>query len=103
MNYLLVWNCRIGWKSMFVGQILPKGWSTETAHRWMLSKRSNGEQVAHWFGHLDAELFAHLISQVCRMYNNAFVGPGVIITDMHGYPETPGTLSDTLYLQRTAS
>ncbi|ENC8153836.1 terminase, partial [Escherichia coli] len=32
-------------------------------------------QVAHWFGHLDAELFAHLIAQVCRMYNNAFVGP----------------------------
>ncbi len=79
---LLVWELPDPDDEYDAERIPLRGWSTETAHRWILSKRSNGEQ-AHWFGHhLDAESFRSFIAQVCRMYNNAFGGRSVTITDM---------------------
>ncbi|SPW30905.1 Uncharacterised protein [Edwardsiella tarda] len=37
-------------------------------------KQSNGEQVAHWVGYLDAELFAQLLDKVGRQYGMAYIG-----------------------------
>ncbi|EON5389771.1 terminase, partial [Escherichia coli] len=75
MNYLLVWELPDPDEEYVCGADTAEGLEHGDRSSLDVVKRSNGEQVAHWFGHLDAELFAHLISQVCRMYNNAFVGP----------------------------
>ncbi|HGU5331776.1 TPA: terminase, partial [Escherichia coli O146] len=72
MNYLLVWELPDPDEEYVCGADTAEGLEHGDRSSLDVVKRSNGEQVAHWFGHLDAELFAHLISQVCRMYNNAF-------------------------------
>ncbi|EFE8186006.1 terminase [Escherichia coli] len=75
MNYLLVWELPDPDEEYVCGADTAEGLEHGDRSSLDIIRCSNGEQVAHWFGHLDAELFAHLIAQVCRMYNNAFVGP----------------------------
>lgn len=38
-------------------------------------KKSTGEQVAHWYGHIDPGLLASLLRHIGEWYNGAYIGP----------------------------
>ncbi|HBZ9864080.1 TPA: terminase [Salmonella enterica subsp. houtenae] len=75
MNYLLVWELPDPDEQYAIGADPAEGLEHGDRSSLDVVKQSTGEQVAHWFGHLDAELFAHLLAHVGRLYNTAFIGP----------------------------
>ncbi|EBT8937133.1 terminase [Salmonella enterica] len=75
MNYLLVWELPDPDEHYAIGADTAEGLAHGDRSSLDVVKKSTGEQVAHWFGHLDAELFAHLLAHVGKMYNTAFIGP----------------------------
>ncbi|WP_145517551.1 terminase [Yersinia mollaretii] len=75
LNYLLVWELPDPDEDYAIGGDVAEGLENRDRSSLDVVKRSSGEQVAHWFGYLDAALFAHLLAQVGRWYNTAFIGP----------------------------
>lgn len=52
-----------------------------------------GQQVAHWHGHIDTDLFGQVISQVGKLYNFAYVG---VERNNHGHAVI-NKLNDLMY------
>lgn len=74
MNYLLVWELPDEEDDYGIGADIAEG--LEHGDRSSLDVlNSRGEQVAHWFGHLDTDLFAKVIAHIGFFYNKAYVGP----------------------------
>lgn len=78
-NMLLVWELPDPDEDYAIGADVAEGLEHGDRSSLDVIKRSTGEQVAHWYGHLDAELFAMLLNHVGRMYGTtdepAFIGP----------------------------
>ncbi|EOI6423808.1 terminase [Yersinia enterocolitica] len=75
LNHLLVWELPDPDEDYAIGGDVAEGLENRDRSSFDVVKKSSGEQVAHWFGYLDAELFAQLIAHVGRWYNMAFIGP----------------------------
>lgn len=75
LNHLLVWELPDPGEDYAIGGDVAEGLENRDRSSFDVVKKSTGEQVAHWFGYLDAELFAQLIAHVGRWYNMAFIGP----------------------------
>ncbi len=75
LNHLLVWELPDPDEDYAIGGDVAEGLENRDRSSFDVVKKSTGEQVAHWFGYLDAELFAQLIAHVGRWYNMAFIGP----------------------------
>lgn len=74
-NLLLVWELPDPDEDYAIGADVAEGLENGDRSSFDVIKKSNGEQVAHWFGHLDAELFAQLLAYVGKWYNIAYIGP----------------------------
>ncbi|MEQ9721280.1 terminase [Yersinia alsatica] len=75
LNYLLVWELPDLDEDYAIGGDVAEGLENRDRSSMDVVKKSTGEQVAHWFGYLDADLFAQLLAHVGRWYNTAFIGP----------------------------
>lgn len=74
-NMLLVWELADEEEEYAIGVDIAEGLEHGDRSSIDVVKRSSGEQVAHWFGHIDVELLAHLAAHIGRMYNMAYIGP----------------------------
>ncbi len=75
LNHLLVWELPDPGEDYAIGGDVAEGLENRDRSSFDVVKKSTGEQVAHWFGYLDAELFAQLLAHVGKWYNTAFIGP----------------------------
>lgn len=80
VNLLLVWELPDPEEDYAIGVDISEGLEHGDRSSVDVVKRNNGEQVAHWFGHLDPGLLAQLVAHVGRWYGSeeygpAFVGP----------------------------
>lgn len=75
LNHLLVWELPEPDEEYVIGADVAEGLEAGDRSSFDVIRRSTGEQVAHWFGHLDPELFARLIAHVGKWYNEAYVMP----------------------------
>lgn len=75
LNHLLVWELPDPDEDYAIGGDVAEGLENRDRSSFDVVKKSTGEQVAHWFGYLDAELFAQLLAHVGKWYNTAFIGP----------------------------
>lgn len=75
LNHLLVWELPDPDEDYAIGGDVAEGLENGDRSSFDVVKKSTGEQVAHWFGYLDAELFAQLLAHVGKWYNTAFIGP----------------------------
>lgn len=75
MSMLLVWELPDDDADYVIGADIAEGLEHGDRSSLDVVRRSTGEQVAHWFGHLDAERFAQLLNHVGRWYNTAYIGP----------------------------
>nr|WP_264642432.1 terminase [Candidatus Symbiopectobacterium sp. NZEC127] len=75
LNHLLVWELPDADEDYAIGADIAEGLENGDRSSFDVIKRSTGEQVAHWFGHLDAELFAQLLAHVGKWYNISYIGP----------------------------
>ncbi len=74
-NHLLVWELPDPDEDYAIGADVAEGLENGDRSSFDVVKKSTGEQVAHWFGHLDAELFAQLLAHTGKGYNTAYIGP----------------------------
>lgn len=70
MNHLLVWELPDPDEDYAIGADIAEGLEHGDRSSFDVVKKSSGEQVAHWYGHLDAELFAMLLAHVGRFYSS---------------------------------
>lgn len=82
MNYLLVWELPDPDEEYVCGADTAEGLEHGDRSSLDVVKRSNGEQVAHWFGHLDAELLLISFRRSVVCITTRLWGRSVIITDM---------------------
>lgn len=75
LNHLLVWELPDPDEDYAIGGDVAEGLENRDRSSFDVVKKSTGEQVAHWFGYLDAELYAQLLAHVGKWYNTAFIGP----------------------------
>ena len=75
LNRLLVWELPDEAEDYAIGADVAEGLEHGDRSSLDVIKRTTGEQVAHWHGHLDAERFAHLLAHIGTMYNKAYIGP----------------------------
>lgn len=75
LNHLLVWELPDPEEDYAIGADIAEGLENGDRSSFDVIKKSSGEQVAHWFGYLDAELFAQLLAHVGKWYNTAYIGP----------------------------
>ncbi|WP_145600815.1 terminase [Yersinia frederiksenii] len=75
LNHLLVWELPDPNEDYAIGGDVAEGLENRDRSSFDVVKKSTGEQVAHWFGYLDAELYAQLLAHVGKWYNTAFIGP----------------------------
>lgn len=75
LNHLLVWELPDPDEDYAIGGDVAEGLELGDRSSLDVVKRSTGEQVAHWFGHLDTERFAMLLAHIGKMYNLAYIGP----------------------------
>ena len=74
MGYLLIWELPEDGEDYALGADVAEG--LEHGDRSSLDVlNAKGQQVAHWFGHLDTDEFAKVIAHIGEMYNFAYVGP----------------------------
>ncbi len=74
-NMLLVWELPDPDEDYAIGVDIAEGLEHGDRSSIDVVKKSNGEQIAHWFGHIDVELLAHLAAHIGTWYNKAFIGP----------------------------
>lgn len=75
MGMLLVWELPDPDEDYAIGGDIAEGLEHGDRSSFDVIKRTTGEHVAHWFGHLDAERFAQLLAHVGKWYNMAYIGP----------------------------
>lgn len=75
MNMLLVWELPDEDEDYAIGVDIAEGLEHGDRSSIDVVKKSTGEQVAHWFGHIDVELLAHLTAHIGRWYSRAYIGP----------------------------
>lgn len=89
MGYLLIWELPDEETDYAIGADVAEG--LEHGDRSSLDVcDENGEQVAHWYGHVEPDQFAKIIAAVGKFYNKAYVGPE---RNNHGHA-TLNTLRD---------
>lgn len=74
-NLLLVWELPEPGVNYAIGVDIAEGLEHGDRSSFDVVRKDNGEQVAHWFGHLDVEHFAMLTAHIGKMYNKAYIGP----------------------------
>jgi hypothetical protein len=74
-NMLLVWELPDEDEDYAIGVDIAEGLEHGDRSSIDVVKKSTGEQVAHWFGHIDVELLAYIAKHVAEWYNKAFIGP----------------------------
>ncbi|WGY45239.1 terminase [Vibrio sp. ABG19] len=75
MNLLLMWEMYDEDEEYAIGVDIAEGLEHGDRSSIDVVKKSDGEQVAHWFGHIDAELLAYITKHIAEMYGNAYVMP----------------------------
>ena len=75
LNHLLVWELPDDEEEYVIGADVAEGLESGDRSSFDVVRRSSGEQVAHWYGHLDPELFARLLAHVGKWYNEAYIMP----------------------------
>lgn len=75
MNLLLMWEMFDEDEEYAIGVDIAEGLEHGDRSSIDVVKKSDGEQVAHWFGHIDAELLAYIVKHIAEMYGNAYVMP----------------------------
>ncbi|WP_421173978.1 terminase [Aeromonas enteropelogenes] len=78
MNMLLVWELPDQEEDYAIGVDIAEGLEHGDRSSFDVVKRSNGEQVAHWFGYLDPGLLAMLASHIGRWYGSKAYGPAFV-------------------------
>ncbi|SIQ70850.1 hypothetical protein SAMN05880558_10526 [Aeromonas sp. RU39B] len=78
LNLLLVWELPDPDEDYAIGVDVAEGLEHGDRSSVDVTKRSNGEQVAHWFGHLDPGLLAKLVAHIGRWYGTEEYGPAFI-------------------------
>lgn len=74
-NMLLVWELPDDDADYVIGADVAEGLEHGDRSSLDVLNKRTGEQVAHWFGHLDTERFAKLLKHIGIMYNQAYIGP----------------------------
>lgn len=75
INYLLVWELPDPDEDYAIGADIAEGLEKGDRSSFDVVKKSTGEQVTHWFGHLDTDLFAQLLAHIGKWYGTALIGP----------------------------
>lgn len=75
MNHLLVWEMPDPEEEYVIGADVAEGLENGDRSSFDVIRRSTGEQVAKWFGHLDTDLYAQLLAHVGKWYNTAWLMP----------------------------
>ncbi|MBM7070884.1 terminase [Shewanella sp. 202IG2-18] len=81
-GYLLVWELPDPDEDYAIGGDVAEGLEHGDRSSFDVVAKSDGRQVAHWFGHIDTKRFAHIIKHVGLWYSKAFVG---IERNNHGH------------------
>lgn len=74
LGYLLVWELPDEDEDYALGGDVAEGLEHGDRSSLDIVAKSDGRQVAHWFGHIDTKRFAHIIKHIGLMYNKAYVG-----------------------------
>lgn len=74
-GYLLVWELPDEDEDYAIGADIAEGLEHGDRSSLDVVAKSDGRQVAHWFGHIGTKLFANLMAHIGRMYNLAYLGP----------------------------
>ncbi|WP_421180351.1 terminase [Aeromonas enteropelogenes] len=77
-NMLLVWELPDEDEDYAIGGDVAEGLEHGDRSSLDVVAKSDGRQVAHWFGHLDPGLFAQLLAHVGRFYGTNEHGPAYI-------------------------
>lgn len=72
---LLVWELPDEDEQYAIGADVAEGLAHGDRSSIDVVKRSTGEQVAHWYGHIDPGLLASLLRHIGEWYNGAYIGP----------------------------
>lgn len=72
---LLVWELPEKGRQYVIGGDVAEGLEHGDRSSVDVLDKETGEQVAHWYGHLDPGLFASLLRHVGEWYNMAYIGP----------------------------
>lgn len=75
---LLVWELPDPEEDYAIGADVAEGLEHGDRSSFDVVAKSDGRQVAHWFGHLDPGLFAHLLAHIGKFYGTAEHGPAYI-------------------------
>lgn len=68
LNHLLVWELPDPDEDYAIGADVAEGLEHGDRSSFDIVKKSTGEQVAKWYGYLDAELYAQLLAHAGRFY-----------------------------------
>ena len=74
-GYLLVWELPDEDEDYAIGADIAEGLEHGDRSSFDIVAKSDGRQVAHWFGHLDTKRFARLLAHIGEWYNWAYIGP----------------------------
>ncbi|PLT26749.1 terminase [Pseudoalteromonas sp. MelDa3] len=74
LGYLLVWELPDENEDYAIGADVAEGLEHGDRSSLDVVARSDGRQVAHWFGHIDPKRFAHINKHIGLMYNKAYIG-----------------------------
>ena len=74
-GYLLVWELPDEDEDYAMGGDVAEGLEHGDRSSFDIVAKSDGRQVAHWFGHLDTKRFARLMAHIGKWYNTAYIGP----------------------------
>lgn len=75
MNLLLQWEMFDEDEEFAIGVDIAEGLEHGDRSSIDIVKKSDGEQVAHWFGHVDVDMLAHIAAHLGRMYGEAYIMP----------------------------
>lgn len=75
LGYLLVWELPDEDEDYAMGGDVAEGLEHGDRSSFDIVAKSDGRQVAHWFGHLDTKRFARLMAHIGTWYNLAYIGP----------------------------
>lgn len=74
LGYLLVWELPDENEDYAIGSDVAEGLEHGDRSSLDVVAKSDGRQVAHWFGHIDPKRFAHINKHIGLMYNKAYIG-----------------------------
>jgi hypothetical protein len=75
LGYLLVWELPDEDEDYAMGGDVAEGLEHGDRSSFDIVAKSDGRQVAHWFGYLDTKRFARLMAHIGTWYNMAYIGP----------------------------